>query len=332
MNMKTMIPLVIALVLGVVAAKMGKDMMSKGKTDPAASMKLTKVAIVKGDIAPGSVLQETDLTLGNFPAENVPQGTFPTTAELVNRVVTTQLVKGQAILDTLLAPRGASGGAQAMVPPGWRAVTLEVNEVNGVAGLLAPGCRVDVVQTIRVKDNDADGMMAKTIVENLRVIAVGRRMTTVGPEPEQLARSVTILATQEQSEVLDLASRLGTPRLVLRNTLDDKTLGGKGVTVASLRGVRKDEQEPSSVAGAFLKIFGDPSTRPSNTRTDKTDKADKTTKPETAKVEAPTSPEPQYRQVEIIRAGASTNVRLPLAPLGPMTGGAEKLEPVPGTR
>jgi len=331
MNMKTVIPLVVAIVLAVVAAKLGKDMIAKGKTDTGPGLKMNKIVVAKGDVAPGSVLQETDLTTSNFPSEGAPLGTFLDPKEVVGRVVMTQLVKGQAVLDTLLAQKGASGGASAMVPAGMRAVTLEVNEVSGVAGLLSPGCKVDVVQTIRMKDEDGDNMMAKTIVEDLRVIAVGRRTSTVGPEPEQLARSVTVLATQEQSEIIDLASRMGTPRLVLRNTLDNKKLGGKGVTVASLRGSRSEEGGDAG-ADVLARIFGNPTTKPSKTKGPIT-KVDQHTV--TVPVSVPAAI-PQFREVEIIRAGSSSNVKFPVAPTtpsGPMTGGSDKLESViPGSR
>ena len=46
-------------------------------------------------------------------------------------------------------PAGTSGGLQALVPPGMRAVTIEVNNVTSMSGLLVPGARVDVVATLR---------------------------------------------------------------------------------------------------------------------------------------------------------------------------------------
>ncbi|HYE17494.1 MAG TPA: Flp pilus assembly protein CpaB [Tepidisphaeraceae bacterium] len=328
MNMKTVIPLVVAIVLAVVAAKLGKDMIAKGKTETGPSLKVAKVVVAKVDLAPGAVLQDADLTTGTVPAEGGPLGTFASPSDVVGRVVTAPLVKGQAVLDSLLAARGATGGAQAMIPKGMRAVTLEVNEVNGVAGLLAPGCRVDVVQTLRMKEQDADAMMAKTIVENLKIIAVGRRTTTTGPEPEQLARSVTVLATQEQTEVLDLASRMGQPRLVLRNTLDELKTGGKGVTVATLRGTAVDGDGPDAAAQSFLKMFGNPTTKPSAKG-----------QPQAEVPVSVSPPAPEFRSVEVIRGGATSNVRFPVsssttgAPGIPMTSGSDKMDAVvPGSK
>jgi pilus assembly protein CpaB len=312
MNLKTMVPLIVALALGVVAAKVGKDMMNKRHGASGPGMKMAKQVVSKEDLAPGSTIKETDVVLRDVPSEGVPQYTFTTVGEVVGRVVTTQIVKGQAVLDTLLAPAGTTGGVQAMVPPGMRAVTLEVNEFSGVAGLLTPGSRVDVVQTIQVK-GDESGLMAKTIVENLRVLAVGRRVSAVAPaapEGDGLARSVTVLATTEQSEAIDLASHVGSPRLVLRNGTDNKLTGGKGVTVAELRGA-EDKKEPGALDAwvAQMLLGAGPTTKPT----------------EPAKAEVAAKPAPNYREVEVIRGGASTTVRLGLTPSTALTGGAEKL-------
>jgi pilus assembly protein CpaB len=308
MNMKTVVPLVVALILGVIAAKLGKDMMAKRGQSSGPGIKMTKIVVAREDITPGSTIKDIDVVLRDMPADGIPQYAFNSTADVIGRVVTTQLVKGQTVMETLLAPRGSMGGVQAMVPPGMRAVTLEVNEFSGVAGLIIPGSRVDVVQTIRTKNEDGeDTMMARTTVENLKVLAVGRKLSSVGPdspEQQQVARSVTLLATTEQAEAIDLSAHLGQPRLVLRNGLDDKAISGKGITVAELRGNEKEvvaKRDPLTEAAE--KMLNQPTTRPVEIKT-----------------------ESLYREVEIIRAGASTKVRLETAPTGPTTGGTTLLD------
>lgn len=322
MNAKTLIPLVVALALGGIAAKLGKDMMDKRRQASGPSMKMARVVVASLDVAPGALIKETDVTLGNVPADSIPQYTFASTGEVIGRVASTQLVKGQTVLETLLAPKGSPSGVQVMIPEGMRAVTLEVNEFSGVAGLLTPGCRVDVLQTLRVKEaeDDSGGMVSKTIVEDLKVIAVGRRLSSVsGPDPEQIARSITVLATQEQAEVLNLATNMGQPRLVLRNGRDGVKTGGKGVTVAELRGVKKDSGEDSAAIVALMeKMFANtPATRPSTP---------------VARTEEPRPVEKNFRDVEIIRGGTTSSVKVSLpasaatsAP-SPVTGSGDKLD------
>jgi pilus assembly protein CpaB len=317
MNLKTMIPLVVALILGVVAAKVGHDMMLKGRQSGATGIKTIKVVVAKEELSPGSTIKDTDLTLRDMPAEGLPPSLATNPAELAGRVLLTQVAKGQVIPEGLLAPKGSLGGLAAMVPAGKRAVTLEVNEVSGVAGMLTPGAHVDVVQTIQAKGEKGQdtGLMAKTIVENLRVIAVGRRLSTptaapgTAPDADQgLVRSVTLLATTEQAEAIDLASHVGSPRLVLRNGADDKLTGGRGITVAELRG-EGDRETLNLLSHLFLGGGG------------------ATTKPvEPANTDIPKPLTKNYRNVEVIRAGASSTVRMGVAPRSEtLTGGADKL-------
>src|SRR5947207_2156131 len=81
----------------------------------------------------------------------------------------TEVVKGQMMFEGLLAGQGVDGGLTALVPHGMRAVSVEVSESSGLAGLLVPGCRVDVIATLK-QDNS---QIAKTIVENAKVQAIG---------------------------------------------------------------------------------------------------------------------------------------------------------------
>jgi pilus assembly protein CpaB len=298
MNWKTIIPLAVALALGLLAAKFGRDVLVKSRQGAGAGIKMTKLVVAKEDISPGMIIKESDVTLKDVPIEGQSAYTFANPADVVGRVVTTQVVKGQVVMETFLARKGSLGGLQAMVPEGMRAVTLEVNEFSGVGGLLTPGSHVDIVQTIQGKGDGAQ-MLAKTIVENLTVIAVGRKVSTAAPAGgaegnAELARSVTMLATAAQAEAIDLASHMGNPRLVLRNRMDEKVTAGKGVTVGELTG-REDKATPTH-NGLLAQMLpgGGPSTRPA----------------EVARAESPKPVRPNYREIEVIRAGASSSVRI----------------------
>lgn len=323
MNWKTVVPLVVALVLGTVAAVVGRGIMSRGGQAAAPTAGRARVVVANVDLTPGAIVREGDvgvreMAAGGLPAELI----FADARDVVGRVVTTQVMKDQAVMSTLLAPKGAAGGLQAMVSPGMRAVTLEVNEYSGVGGLLAPGSHVDVVQTIQGKvETDP---VARTIAENLKVLAVGRRMTSVttaaGTEGEaSVAKSVTLLASVEQAEILDLATHFGTPRLVLRNGDDAKTGSGNGVTVAELRG-DAGGKGGGTMAAILGMLNGMPTTRPVEEKTEA--------------VSAPAVTErPNYREVEVIRGGQATSVKVTVPERRDVVGGGDQLDRVvPGDR
>jgi pilus assembly protein CpaB len=181
------------------------------------------------------------LTLGPISAETAPKGAFTDTAAVVGRVAATGMFAGQPVMDTLLAPTGVGAGLQALVPRGMRAITVEVNETSGVAGMLVPGARVDVVCTL--SGGSKQDTVAVTIVQDVLVQAVGQRlMPGRNPDEKEPApvRSVTLIATPRDAEAIDLATSTGRTRLVLRGSNDRTLTETAGVTFIELRGEDPD--------------------------------------------------------------------------------------------
>jgi pilus assembly protein CpaB len=242
MNLKTWLPLCLAIVLGLVAAKFAHDMIARNRATPAVGGKFVQVVVASRAIGAGEALTSENCKLGNVDSENVPQASFHAVTELQSnaRVAQVQLGAGQPVTENLLAPIGTGVGLQAVIPPGMRAITIEVNEFSGVGGMLLPGCHVDVLATVP-GDNGGE-MIARTIVQDVQISAVGQRMVSQpveekkGDGQQQAFRSVTLLATPEEAETIELAAASGRPRLVLRSGADKTIARTSGVTAASLRG------------------------------------------------------------------------------------------------
>lgn len=236
MNWKTWIPLVLAIVFAVVAAKAARDWMLKNKGNGQPSGKFAKVVVAATDIEPGKDIKPEDLTTANIEADRIPANSFTEGSQLENRVTQMAIAKNSPVVEAMLAPTGTGSGLQALVPNGMRAVTMEVNEFSGVAGLVMPGCRVDVIATINNGENG--GQLAKTIVQNVKVTAVGQRMAgaeAAPPAPNEMAKSVTVLATLEEAEAIELACSTGRPRLVLRGGRDNAVVATAGISLGALR-------------------------------------------------------------------------------------------------
>lgn len=238
MNWKTFVPLSLAIVLGLVAAKVARDTLKK-QHQPAAQGNLTSIVVTKRSLAPGQELTAEDLAIGQVSPETAPEQSFHNIADLLNRTVKVELVKGQALVEPLLAERGAGSGLQALVPGGMRAITIEVNEFSGVGGMIQPGSRVDVVATIQ--GGNGEEMSARTIVQNVKISAIGQRVTAKAdpkddPAQQQVFRSATILCLPEEAEAIQLANTTGRPWLVLRGNKDEEKIETNGITITSLRG------------------------------------------------------------------------------------------------
>jgi pilus assembly protein CpaB len=265
MKVKQWTPIVLALVLGLAALKLTRDRMARVQA-PAAGASFEKRVVAERDIAPGQPITPADLAIGKLAADSIPAGAFNDVAELKDRVAATGIVKGQAVLESLLAPAGSGAGVQALIPAGMRAITIQVNEFSGVAGLLTPGCKVDILST--VQGDEKQGSISRTIVQNVEVRAVGRQIVppTAGDKPEQANNgqpaaaptNVTLLVTPQQAEQVQLASVGGKPWLSLRNATDAAPVETDGISMADLRGdTRKPAAEPASTAKPVVDPFAE---------------------------------------------------------------------------
>ena len=211
MKIKTWLPIGLALVLGIVAAKLAKDAISSRN---AATVAAVKVVVAKRAIAPGEALAAGDLEVRPIASETAPEGAHLTAAEVVGRTVEAQLVKGQPVLESALAAQGTASGLSALVPRGMRAMTIEVNEYSSVGGMITPGARVDVLSTMQ--DPQQNEAMSRTIAQNVPVKAVGQSTGHIEDKGEEAspAKSVTLLVTSKQAEAIQLSTLAGRPWLV----------------------------------------------------------------------------------------------------------------------
>ncbi len=250
MNMKTWLPLALALVLGVFALKLGRDWMAKNKGGDTNNTHMVSIVIAKQPIGAGEALSSENCTIGHVAPDTLPDSAYTSIDGVQGRVAATQLGKGQAISDNLLTPTGTGTGLQAIIPQGMRAISIEINEFSGVGGMLIPGAHVDLIAT--VQSEVAGEMISRTVVQNVEISAVGQRMVK---QPDKKSdepvvfRSVTLMATPTEAEAIELAATNGRPRLVLRNNNDKEFTNTPGVTAANLRGssARKGEQAYTSI-------------------------------------------------------------------------------------
>jgi pilus assembly protein CpaB len=103
--------------------------------------------------------------------------------------------------------------------PGMRAVSIPIDRVKGVSGMILPGDRVDV---IAIPPATAGGPPPKavTILRGIRVLAVGTNLEdpTATPSPDEMASAtVTLEVNPKQADMLAWADANANLRLALRS-------------------------------------------------------------------------------------------------------------------
>ncbi len=228
--------LALALVLAAVAA-LGAYRWIQTQAEVAARNRvvLAPVVVAAGELPAGQKLEPSHLAVQRWPLANIPAGHFARPVDLKGRVLRTPLVAGEVLLPSKLAPMGLAGGLSAVVPEGYRALTVRVDEVIGVGGFVQPGDRVDVLCTVATgpfRDDPA----TRIVLQDVKVLTTGEKVESAhrGKPKKQKVKVVTLQLLPEQGERLALAAQEGKVLLALRNQGDRNTEKTKGVMLTSL--------------------------------------------------------------------------------------------------
>ena len=183
-----------------------------------------QVVVAVRDMALGTRLSKSDVKLAGIPERTVPKGAVLQVGDAVGRVLLAPVSTNEAILAARLSAPTASEGVASTIEPGYRAVSVQITDVSGVAGLVQPKSRVDVLYT---RPGRMDEASTSTILQNVQVLSTGR-LAPAGQTAQAAAAEaraprapvVTLLLTPEQAQVLELAKSEGKISLSLRNPLD----------------------------------------------------------------------------------------------------------------
>jgi len=194
------------------------------------------VVVSAADLQLGAELRSEDLRVIQWPAEAVPAGAFASPEELVGRGLIVPVVANELFLPGKLAAKEAGAGLPPVIAPGYRAMSVRVNDVVGVAGYVLPGTRVDVVATVNPTQQATD-VTSKVILTNVQVLAAGTKIERDDEGNKPISVSVvTLLVSPDESERLTLASTEGKIQLALRNPLDQSAPATLGIRPAVLMG------------------------------------------------------------------------------------------------
>ena len=162
----------------------------------------------------GDELSSRSLREVPWPDDALPAGAFVRVAELTasKRVVLMPIDANEAILAAKITGPGQRATLSAMLRDGMKAVTIRVNDVEGVAGFVLPGDHVDVVLT---RQADKDNGTNDVVIKNARVLAIDQ-LADARAEKPSVVKAVTLEVDVTDGQKLALASAVGTLSLLLR--------------------------------------------------------------------------------------------------------------------
>ena len=257
MRGSTLIMIAVAAVFGLLAVFIANSWLNHQAEERMRSLEANKKPVVGDTLVVasrplrfGSELSSSVLREIEWPEGAPPAGSFKTVSQLLTggrRVVLTAIEPNEPVLASKITGPGQRATLSAMLDPGMKAMTVRVNDVDGVAGFVLPGDRVDVVVTQQIEKNVAH---SDVVLQNTRVLAIDQLADERTDKPS-VAKAVTLEVDMTNAQKLALAARVGSLSLALRKAGDADPSKTRLISLADLHVMdtkRRENSDFSTIA------------------------------------------------------------------------------------
>jgi len=192
------------------------------KTPAAPARVMQKIVVASQSIIHGQELTSKNTKMIDWAADELPPSAFKASNLLFTnegkRFALTAMEPNEPVLGAKITSPGKSASLSAQLEPGKKAVTIRVNDVLGVGGLIVPNDRVDILWTSKPRGDDESSKEPFTamLIPGVRVLALDQ---TVNKDTSKtgVARAVTIEVNTRQAQKVALGSQTGKLHLALRS-------------------------------------------------------------------------------------------------------------------
>ena len=191
------------------------------------------IVVAKEPLRFGTELSAAMLQEVPWPAESLPSGAFIAIKDILSggrRVVLSAIEANEPVLALKITGAGQRATLSALVKPGMKAVTIRVNDVEGVGGFVLPGDHVDVVLTRQI---DKGSATTDVVLQNTRVLAVDQSADE-RTFKATVAKSVTLEVDTVEAQKVWLASSVGSLSLLLRKAGETAEVKTRKITLKDL--------------------------------------------------------------------------------------------------
>src|SRR5579863_2264726 len=234
MRNNNLIVLVVALVLGAIAAVLARNWLAHHAH--LAQGELGTIVVAAGPIAFGTELTKENTKEIPWNTAVLPEGVFASKSDLLEhgrRTALAMIARNEPILRSKITAPNQPATLSSMLTPGKRAVTVRVDDVRGVAGFIQPGDLVDVVLIRTEAESKNNQSYSDIILQAAKVIAIDQ-ITGERTDKPTVAKAVTLEVAPEDAQKILLATNIGRLSLILRQPVESRADHVQRVTAQDL--------------------------------------------------------------------------------------------------
>jgi pilus assembly protein CpaB len=208
--------------LGLVAIMMIKSVMDQQKAEMERLKlegELVEVVVARADIPRETTISKDMVALVDANRNSLQPGDLTFVDSVIGQFAEVDILKGQHINSNMIRSLGSITFLSQGVPRGMRAITIPVDKLTAIEGLVKPLDSVDIVGTFQMPA--AGGRTTPvviTVFQNVKVLATNRNIS-----PYRISKAidtVTLALKPEDIKLITYILSSGKIRLVLRGPLD----------------------------------------------------------------------------------------------------------------
>ena len=239
MRASTVIMIGFAVVFGLIAVFIAQSWLNSQadlrarKLDTKPAVATQTIVVAKQPLRFGTELNRSMLAEVTWPSQALPAGAFAKIGELLGggrRVVLAAIEPNEPVLALKVTGAGQRATLSALVRPGMKAVTIRVNDVEGVGGFVLPGDRVDVALTRQI---DKTSATTEVVLQNAKVLAIDQSADERSTKA-LIPKSVTLEVDTLEAQKVSLAATVGSLSLLLRQAGDTSDVRTRKITLKDL--------------------------------------------------------------------------------------------------
>lgn len=239
MSARSVILLIAALLIAGTAAYITRGVL--GARKPAEQAAVAEVApplpaadsmilVAAANLPTGTLLKPEHLKWQAWPQNAITPAYFAQdqfkVEDFVGAVIRRGVAIGEPLQTTAVVKPGERGFLAAVLKPGMRAISIGVGDITGIAGMMLPGDRVDMLltQTLPAEANTEaskqDRHATETVLENIRILAIDQTLDDIKGQPVS-GKVATLEVTPKQAEMIAVIGEIGRVQFSLRSLAKD---------------------------------------------------------------------------------------------------------------
>lgn len=236
--MQKRLPLIIALVLGIIAVLMANVYLRQREVDLAARARaragkqeqVGRILIAKQAIPRGTRIIESMIDFKDVPESFIQPHATRSVDRVVDKIAMADISKDEQILLNKVASELTDlSSLSSRTPPGKRAITIPVDNISSVGGMIRANDYVDVLgvipQTGEVEGKKVTQYVTVPLFQKVLVLAVGSDVGTGASRRDKedkttAVNTITIALSPEEATMIAFVQEQGKLRFILRSPGD----------------------------------------------------------------------------------------------------------------